>query len=229
MGAWAVLAGAQGPTELLALPRQVGGHTPHPPAMPFRIAPNTEPSATMATPRRIVRIYAALAAHSSEVAGFLAASGGSSATVKLLEARDAATLLRRWGEEMQELCGVLDGTHHDSYLMEATQTFYWASCFAAVRQVAWEDLAFDDLARQAVNSGIGSAIELRANCARLASLAPDVAKPSKLFLLWRVAERLYRSMTKPENQWSLEQMLEADLQEMKKRPYLAPILSMVPE
>jgi phosphoribosyl-ATP pyrophosphohydrolase len=183
----------------------------------------------MATPRRIVRIYAELADHAGEVAGFLAASGGSSATVKLLADGDATTALKRWGEEMQELCGVLDGTHHDSYLMEAGQTFYWACCFAAVRKVAWEAIGFDDLARQAVASGIGSVVELRAACARLAGIAPSDAKPAKLFLLWRVADRLYRSLTPPDKQWSIEQLMEADLQEMKKRPYFEPILRMVPE
>jgi hypothetical protein len=183
----------------------------------------------MASPRRIVRIYGELLAQVDEVADFLAAQGGRSGTVALLKARDGATLLRRYGEEMAELCGVLDGTHRDSYLMEATQTFYWASCFAAVRGASWEALEFAEQRRLAASSGISGVAELRAGVGRLVALGPEQAKPSKLFLLWLIADRIYRAQTPPDKQWSLEQLLEADLQDMKKRPYLEPILRMVPE
>ena len=58
-------------------------------------------------------------------------------------------------------------------------------------------------------------------------MAPGAAKPEKLFLLWNVADHLYREKTPREDQWTLEQLLEADLQDMLKRPYLAPILRTV--
>lgn len=183
----------------------------------------------MASPRRIVRIYGALAAHVDEVAAFLSASGGSSRTVALLQAKDHATLLTRWGEEMQELCGVLDGTHEDSYLMEATQTFYWASCFAAVRGATAETLDLPAQQRLAGTCGIGTIKELRAAATRLAGLPSAQVRPEKLFLLWYCADRFYRNLTPPDKQWSIEQILEADLQELKKRPYLAPVLQLVPE
>ncbi len=183
----------------------------------------------MASPRRIVRIYGMLCQHADEVGAFLTAQGGRSGTVSLLQARDAATLLRRFGEEMQELCGVLSGTHHDSYLMEATQTFYWAACYAAVRGETWESLLFEEQRMQAASAGISTVAELQANVERLVQLGAELAKPAKLFLLWLVADRLYRAQTPPDRQWSLEQLMEADLQEMRKRPYLEPILRMVPE
>src|SRR4051794_27888541 len=98
----------------------------------------------MASPRRIYRIYAELAANAAEVRDFLVASGGKSGTLDLLVAKDPAKPLARWGEEMQELCGVLDGSHDDPYIMESTQTFYWGALFAALRGARWEDLRFDD-------------------------------------------------------------------------------------
>ncbi len=182
----------------------------------------------MATPRRIYRIYLQLARDAETVRDFQLAKGEKpSSTVTALIAKDRAKLLARWGEEMSELCGVLDGTHEDSYLMEATQTFYWASLYAASADVAWEALRFDELRRAASTAGIGTVAELRAAVARLVGMAPGAAKPEKLFLLWNVADHLYREKTPAEDQWTLEQLLEADLQDMLKRPYLAPILRTV--
>ena len=40
---------------------------------------------------------------------------------------------------------------------------------------------------------------------------------------------LYRAMTKPELQRSLEEIMEVDLQDMKKRKYLLPVLDAVTE
>jgi hypothetical protein len=128
---------------------------------------------------------------------------------------------------MAELCGVLDGTHLDSYLMEATQTFYWASLYAASADHSWESLRFDELRRAASTAGITTIPELRAAVKRLVGMAPGAAKPEKLFLLWNVADHLYREKTPTADQWSLEQLLEADLQDMMKREYLAPILRSV--
>ena len=62
---------------------------------------------------------------------------------------------------------------------------------------------------------------------RLVGLGPTIAKPEKLFLLWNAADWIYRRQTKPDSQWSLEQLMEADLQDMKKRSYLEPILSQI--
>ncbi|HEX3134011.1 MAG TPA: hypothetical protein VHX44_10575 [Planctomycetota bacterium] len=101
----------------------------------------------MATPRRIFRIYEKLAQNAKEIREFVAAKGEKSGTLDLLVSGDRAKLLTRWGEEMEELCGVLDGTHDDSYLMEATQTFYWVSLFAVSGGVTWDGLNFEAVRR----------------------------------------------------------------------------------
>ena len=182
----------------------------------------------MASPRRIVRLYSALNAQAADINASLVASGTPSKTVSLLLERDAVKLLKRWGEEMVEMCGVLDGSHNDSFLMEATQTFYWASLYATVRGASWEDLQFDSVRRLAATCGVGTVPELRTAIARLVALG-EVAKPTKLFLLWNVADRMYRVMTPPDKQWSLEQLMEADLQDMKKQTYFAPLLDAIGE
>ena len=103
----------------------------------------------MATPRRVFRIYHQLAANAAEIRDFVIAKGEKSGTLDLLVQGDRKKLLARWGEEMAELCGVLDGTHNDSYLMEATQTFYWGCLFAVSGGATWETIAFDAGRRQA--------------------------------------------------------------------------------
>ncbi len=182
----------------------------------------------MATPRRIFRIYSQLGANAGEIASFLSAKGEAvPGTVGLLLARDTAKLLSRWVEEMHELCGVLDGTHADPYIMEATQCFYWAALFTTARGISWDELRFEDNRRLAATCGVQTVEELRSAVKRLAGLAPEAVKPEKLFLMWNVADRIYRMRTPVDKQWSLEQLMEADLQEMLKRPYLEPILAAV--
>lgn len=183
----------------------------------------------MASPCRVFRIYAQLAADAPVIAEFLAAKGDKiPGTVSLLLKRDPLKLLARWQEEMHELCGVLDGSHEDSYLMEATQTWYWGSLFSVVQGATWEDLAFAEAARQVPSCGIATVVELRAAVDRLAAQGA-AAKPAKLALLWQVADAIYRRQTPAAEQWTVEQMMEADFQEMKKRPYLEPILRQVAE
>lgn len=184
----------------------------------------------MTSPRRIYRIYHYLGQNAETVRDFSLAQGQPvSGTVERLIAKDRAKLLSRFGEEMAELCGVLDGTHDDSYLMEASQTWYWASLYAVTGGAAWEDLGQDDLPRLAVQSGIGSTEELRRAVTRLVELGPEQVKPAKPFLLWWAADRLYRQATPIEKQWSADQIMAADLADMKKRPYLEPVLRAVPE
>jgi len=179
----------------------------------------------MATPRRIFRIYHRLHATAELVRDFAVAKGdGIPGTVERLIANDRAKLLLRYGEEMGELCGVLDGSHADSYLMEATQCWYWLSLYAVTGGAGWDDLAFTDAMRAAPICGISTIPELRAAVRRLVDLGPDAAKPAKLALLWAVGDHLYRAQTPAEKQWSIAQLMEADLQDMKKRPYLEPLL-----
>jgi phosphoribosyl-ATP pyrophosphohydrolase len=182
----------------------------------------------MASPSRIYRIYLALAADAATVRDFQQANGEKvSGTVNLLCSGDRAKPLARWGEEMHELCGVLAGTHDDSYLMEATQTFYWGSLYAAMAGTTWEQLRFEEGRRTAATCGIASPSELEASVDRLVSQGVEFARPDKVFLLWNVADHLYRTRTRAEDQWSLEQLMEADLQDMKKRTYLEPILRQI--
>lgn len=184
----------------------------------------------MASPKRVFHIYQQLKQDAQQIHDFQLAAGEKvSGTVKLMIKGDADWLLQRWGEEMHELCGVLDGTHDDPYIMEATQTWYWASCFAVVRGATWEDIDFDELRLQAPKISIPDAGQLHANVDRLVALGGGQAKPEKLFLFWCVADTLYRQITKPELQRSIEEIMEVDLQDMKKRKYLLPVLEQVPE
>ena len=183
----------------------------------------------MATPRRIFSIYHQLAANAAEIRDFVIAKGEKSGTLDLLVKGDRTKLLARWGEEMAELCGVLDGTHNDSYLMEATQTFYWGCLFAVSGGATWESIAFDAGRRQAATCKIDTVPEVRASVDRLIGLGADHIKPEKLFLVWNAADWIYRRQTPAEKQWSLEQLMEADLHDMKKRSYLVPIIDKITE
>ena len=104
----------------------------------------------MATPRRVFTIYQKLAEDAETVRDFQVAQGEKvSGTVNLLLSGNRDKLLQRWGEEMAELCGVLDGTHDDSYLMECTQCFYWGSLFAVTGGLSFDDLDLVNLMQQA--------------------------------------------------------------------------------
>jgi phosphoribosyl-ATP pyrophosphohydrolase len=183
----------------------------------------------MATPQRIFSIYHRLGQDAPLIRDFLVAKGDKvSGTVTLLCTRDAGKLLRKWGEEMHELCGVLDGSHDDPYAMEATQTWYWASLYAVVQGCDWAALAMDAQRMAAGTCGITSVPELKVQVDRLIALDPAQAKPQKLFLLWWAARRIYEAQTPADDQISIEMLMEVDLQDMKKRPYLEPVLAKVP-
>lgn len=180
----------------------------------------------MASPRRIFQIYHALGAEAELVRDFQQAKGEKvPGTVNLLCVRDAGALLAKWGEEMEELAGVIDGSHDDPYILESSQTFYWASLYAIVQGKSWEDLGFELLRHELPGSGIDGLIELRASVKRLIELGPETAKPAKLFLLWLAADAIYRRTVPAAKQWTIEQIMESDLQEMRKREYLKPLLA----
>lgn len=184
----------------------------------------------MATPRRIFRIYQQLGQDAELIRDFAQAKGDKvSGTVDLLCRKDAAKLLAKWGVEMEEVCGVLDGTHDDPYCLEAVQTYYWAALYAVVQGATWEDLDWENTRIAAGATGIGSTEELRTAVARLVEAGPEKIKPAKLLLLWHVADRLYRSAVALDQQLTIEQIMECDLTEMKKREYLRPILAQVRE
>ncbi len=179
----------------------------------------------MTSPRRIFRIYHALGQDAETVRDFQQARGVKvSGTVNLLISKEAGKLLRKWGEEMAELCGVLDGSHDDPYIMEATQTYYWGSLYAVVQGLDWDQLGFDQVRRDAATCGINTVPELRAAVDRLVGLGPESAKPAKLFLLWNAADHIYRRQTPAADQRSLEELMAYDLHEMQSRDYLGPII-----
>jgi hypothetical protein len=43
--------------------------------------------------------------------------------------------------------------------------------------------------------------------------------------VWNAADWIYRRQQPKEKQWTIEQLMEADLQDMKKRSYLVPIIN----
>jgi len=183
----------------------------------------------MASPRRIYHIYQQLAADAETIYEFQVARGERvSGTVKLLRSGDRDKLLARWGEEMQEIGGVLQGTHHDPYILEATQCFYWASLSAVTAGVSWEELGFEGLFAQAAASpALGDVGLVLEQAAKLVALGADHVKPQKLFLLWCAMDNHYRHSPLFPKKWSLEEIMETDLQEMKTRSYLKPILDAV--
>ena len=185
----------------------------------------------MASPRRIFRIYQRLAQDAETIRDFQIAKGEQvSGTVKLILSGDRGKLLARWGEEMQEIGGVLQGTHKDPYILEATQCFYWASLYAVTGGVTWEDLGFERLREQAATNhalaDVGMVLEA---AAKRVAAGPEVARPQKLFLLWWAMDSHYRHCRLFPQKWSIEQIMETDLQEMKTRSYLRPILDAVGE
>ncbi len=186
----------------------------------------------MASPRRIFRIYHQLGQDAELLRDFLQAKGDKvPGTVNLLCQKDAGKLLAKWGVEMDELCGVLDGSHDDPFTMEANQTYYWASLYAVVQGLGWDELGWDALRAgcSANATGVGTIADLRTQVTRLVEAGPEAAKPPKLFLLWLAAYRLYCGQTPAEQQISLEQLMEVDLHEMRSRVYLEPILRQITE
>lgn len=176
----------------------------------------------------IFRVYDELNTHAEEVREHCLAKGERvSGTVELLRAGDRDKLLRRWGEEMAELCGVLDGSHDDPYIMEATQCFYWACLYAVSAGETWESLGFAQLRDQARFSRIDTPARLHNVVEQVVARGSEHVAPSKLFLLWHVADQLYRDQTSQEQQRSHQELAAYDLADMRKRWYLAPILDRV--
>ena len=184
----------------------------------------------MASPQRIFCIYEYLHAHAAEVRDFQVANGEKvSGTVNLLLSGDREKLLKRWGEEMDEICGVLDGSHDDPYILEATQCFYWASLYSVTGGFSWDDIAWNDIRIDLNKVAIETPAALNEAVLRIVELGVEKVKPQKLFMLWLIADRIYREITPVDKQWSIDQIMDADLADMKKRSYLGPVLNAVAE
>ena len=163
----------------------------------------------MASPRQVFHRYAQLGAEAESIRDMLATKGDKiPGTIGRLLARDAGILLREWGDEMYELAGVLDGRRQDAYAMESTQTFYLASLYAVVLGQTWEDLQFDQGRETVPATGITTAKDLRIAIDRMIAAGPEVTRPAELFLLWHVADAIYRRQTPADQQWSIQDLGE---------------------
>ena len=86
---------------------------------------------------------------------------------------------------------------------------------------------FERVRRESSTTKLDDVPAVRALVERIMGLTPEAVKPEKLFLVWNAADWIYRRKTPEDKQWSLEQLMEADLQDMKKRWYLGPIIAEV--
>ncbi len=154
----------------------------------------------------------------------VAAGRPPSTTIEHLVAGDPAAALIRWGEEMYELTGVLNGTHDHPYIMEAAQVWHWACLHAVLHGAAWSELDVTACLLRAPTLRLDDTNRLLDVVDRLVALGAE-APPAKPFLLWFVAGYLYRQQTPHDRQWSQEQILEVDRQEMIKQAYMRPILA----
>lgn len=181
----------------------------------------------MATPRRIFEVYRRLHAQAAALRDAQQATGGKvSGTVTLLLAGDRAKLLARWRDELQEMAEVVAGLHDDPYILESTQCYYWLCLYAVCSGASWDDLDWEGQRQAAARAQVLDLAQLLGHADRLVAMG-DAAKPSKLAMLWWVVDGFYRSATLPEQQWTVDQLMEYDWQDMRKRDYLAPILAQV--
>ena len=115
----------------------------------------------MASAERIFGIYEYLYAHAADVRDFQVAAGEKvSGTVNLMLGGNREKMLQRWGEEMGEMCGVIDGSHKDPYMMEATQCFYWGSLFYVMGGIGWADIDFNNIRLQVGQCNIETPAQL---------------------------------------------------------------------
>jgi len=176
-----------------------------------------EPATDLATASRLLYgAYAYLRGHD------LAAASATSAR---LRAPDDGTLPRRVADELRELAGVLDGTHrhHDprsDALLEGTQVLYWVLLVALRAGVTWDQLRPDRaLATREDSLAPGTAARLlRAAAGRWGTdtaHARDVAARCHATLALAAQACAAAGITPDE-------LLAADLAELRARPYLAP-------
>lgn len=186
----------------------------------------TDQEDAMASPEAIFTVYDLLAESAQTIRDFQVAKGEKvSGTVNLILKGDRAKLLARWLDEMEELVGVLNGVHDDPYIVESTQCFYWASVFTVTGGLSWADIEFEAMRQKAATEQtLQDPNMIISQAQRLAAMEPDQVKPAKLFLLWWAADNVYRHSDRFKDRWEVDQIMEYDLQDMKKREYLQPIL-----
>ncbi|MGH2562802.1 MAG: phosphoribosyl-AMP cyclohydrolase [Thermomicrobiales bacterium] len=142
-----------------------------------------------------------------------------SGTSKLL--RSGATPLHRVGEELNELAGVLDGTHahgdrEADVILEGSQVLYWIAVNAVARRFRWDDLRLD----RALATGDDTFTA--GSCARVLRAEADHWHTAQTITAEQlhaaaalVAQAACSAGAPP------QRLIEADLDELRTRPYLA--------
>ncbi|MGH2535192.1 MAG: phosphoribosyl-AMP cyclohydrolase [Thermomicrobiales bacterium] len=144
----------------------------------------------------------------------------TSNTSKLL--RSGSSTLERIGDELAELAGVLDGSHtHDDrdadVVLEGSQLLYWIAVGAVARGFTWDDLRLD----RALATGADNVTA--ASCARLLLAeakrwrADQTTTPEELHAVTALVAQASRSADV-----SPQRLIEADLADLRGRPYLSP-------
>ncbi len=142
----------------------------------------------------------------------------SSTTSRLLHTPEFA-FARRVGEELQELAGVLDGTHAhrglpDDLLIEGSQALYWLALSGIAQELTWDDIRPDralDTTADDVSPNTAAALISAAANEWSSESAPAVRIHESMALVAQAAASLG---VKP-----LE-LVDHDLNEMRGRDYL---------
>jgi phosphoribosyl-AMP cyclohydrolase len=140
-------------------------------------------------------------------------------------------LHRRLADELTELAGVLDGTHSHQgligdVLLEGSQTIYWTALIAVRAGVDWSVLR-PDRALQTTDDALTrettSSLLRNEAAAWLDSAQPDPAElPSRCHAtLALIAQACQSAGVEP------AAILQRDLDDLRSRPYLAPIFDHV--
>ena len=140
-----------------------------------------------------------------------------SRTSTLLRTPDTSSI-RRIQDELQELAGVLDGTHRhrdaeSDLLLEGSQCCYWIAVECIHRGLSWDDVRPDraiDVAEASVGPEMAATI-LRAGARALCTFTAGVA----MHLLQLIAESARTLDIDP------RLLIERDLDELRQRPYMA--------
>lgn len=144
----------------------------------------------------------------------LSAVSGTSRTLRSTD----ATVLDRVRDELNELAGVLNGSHvhtgqGSDLLLEGSQCCYWIVVESLLRGLSWDEVRPDralDVAEASVETSMAATI-LQAEARALNSFSAGVA----MHLLQLVAESARTLGIDPRS------LIEHDLAELRQRPYLA--------
>ncbi len=149
-----------------------------------------------------------------------------SGTSKRLRAGNPAKLGLRLAEELQELKGVIEGTHfHEGFdqdiILEGYEVWYWAACLAASRGCTYELIK----PHRPLEAGFKAASEQRATLFTTVpnlieeALAADLEKVKVIKLFEEVM--LFIGAACSLNNTSPQILLERDIREMRQKTYLA--------